>query len=62
MTSSVAAQPTISELPDMDVGLTVGFYKVRIQLAELNSKKWAEQEGRLRADIANAFGHSRASL
>ena len=57
-----AAQHSISEFPDSAVGVTVGYYNVGIQLAEWKGKRWWEKEGRLRADIANTFGHSCVSL
>jgi hypothetical protein len=50
-----AAQPTVSELPDNAAELTVGFYNVGMQAAELQGKNWKTKECRLQADILKAF-------
>ena len=50
-----AAEPTVSELSDTAVEVTVAFYNLGIQLAEYKSKNWRLKEGRLRKDIVEAF-------
>ena len=50
-----AAQPTVVELSDKAVEVTVAFYNLGIQLTEIKAKKWHLKEAKLRKDIVAAF-------
>ena len=53
--ADLAAQTTFSELPAHIAQLTVGFYNVGIQIAELSGKKWSTKQSHLKNDIIKAF-------
>ena len=53
--ADLAAQTTFSELPANAARLTVGFYNVGIQLAEISGRRWSSKQSRLKADIVKAF-------
>ena len=48
LSSGGAAQPTISHVPDSAPVLTVGFYNVGIQKAEVEGKQWKTKERELK--------------
>ena len=50
-----AEQPSFTQLSDDTSELTVGFYNMGIQLAELGKKGWKKKEEALKQDIIKAF-------
>ena len=49
------AQPTSDALPGNTPELTVGFYNVEIEVAEVSDKEWKIKERLLKQDIVKAF-------